>query len=320
MNGTGKTTILEAIFILGFGKSFLNVKKSTLVNYEKDEFSIELISKTSHSQNKISAFYHKKKQQNFFLLLNEKRTNIFKINNSNYLYPVFFSSSNYNLYIESKPHARKMIDRFIFGVDTLYIHYILSYNKALKQKNQLLKMRGNTTEVSSWNKIISEAAVKVVNKRMLFIDRLNAEIENRYGSALSIKYDPSFSIGKSKEISKEAFFMELEKMRNIEVKYSRSLKGPHLDDFTMNVNSKNLKYHSSGEKKINLLMIYISFIELFKKMRNEYPVFLVDDYDTAIDEKNIAFLIDNYPDLQLIATSVNRNSGFDQLIELRKEN
>jgi recombinational DNA repair ATPase RecF len=67
-------------------------------------------------------------------------------------------------------------------------------------------------------------------------------------------------------------------------------------------------------------MLYIAFIELFKRQKNEYPVFLVDDFDTAIDVENIDFLIKNYPELQVIATSVNKNNGFNRLIELRKEN
>lgn len=312
LNGTGKTTILEAIFIAGFGKSFLNVNKSDLVNYNKDEFMINLVSNNYHSESKISAFYNNK----FSLLMDGKKTNVFET--SKYLYPVFFSSSNYNMYIESKPYIRKMIDRFIFGVYSLYIHYILSYNKALKQKNYLLKTRQSVSELSSWNKIISEFSEKIVGIRMEFIERLNSEIKNRYGERLEIRYSPSLYTGK--KIAKEIFFNELEKLKDREIKYNKSLKGPHLDNFEIYLDSRNLKFNSSGEKKINLLLIYISFIELFKKEKKEYPVFLIDDFDTAIDANNINYLIENYPDLQVIATSVNKNSNFDRLIELKKEN
>lgn len=310
-NGTGKTTVLEAIFIPAFGKSFLNIKKSELVSYGEDKFFLDLTCKTLHGANKIGAYFSNKK---FSLLLNNKNTTLVEINR--YLHPVVFSSANYNQYIESKPYARKMIDRFIFGVDSLYIHYILSYNKALKQKNQLLKTRGNVTELRSWNRIMSETAEKIVDKRATFITRLNAEIKKKYAGSLKIEYKPSLGT----KIGKEAIFLELEKMKEIEARCKRCLKGTHLDDFSIHLNSRNLKFHSSGEKKINLLMVYISFIELFNNIHNDYPIFLIDDYDTAIDERNIAFLIDHYPDLQVIATSVNKNSGFDQLIELKKEN
>lgn len=317
LNGAGKTTILEAIFLSGFGKSFLNAKKSDLVNYKRDEFSINLLSKNSGGANRIGTFYcNKINKRNFSLSLDGKKTNIFEI--SKYYYPLFFSSANYNLYIESKPYIRKLINRFIFGVYALYIHYILSYNKALKQKNYLLKTRQNVVELSSWNKIMSEFSEKIIGIRMEFVDKLNNEIRHKYGRRLEMRYNPSLFTGKG--IGGEIFFNELENIKDKEIKFTRSLKGPHLDNFEIYVDSKNLSFYSSGEKKINLLMIYISFIEIFKKMKNEYPIFLVDDFDTAIDSENIDFLIKNYPDLQVIATSVNKNSNFDNLIELGKEN
>ena len=309
VNGAGKTSILEAIFVLGFGKSFLNVKKSEMVNDSSDHFSIQtniLDAENRHST--INSFYG----NSFSLLLNKKKSSIFDI--SSYLYPVIFSSSNYNLYIESKTYIRKLIDRFIFGVDSLYLHYLLSYNKALKQKNYLLKTRKDVDEIRSWNKTISEMVEKMTYTKLKFIDNLNAEIDRKFNTGLHIDYSPSISPS-----SRDLIFQHLEKLLQSEILYKRTLAGPHLDNFDFTLKSKHLKLFSSGEKKINLLMIYISFIELFKIIRNDYPVFLVDDFDTAMDTRNINFLIDNYPDLQVIATSVNECSGFDRSIELMKE-
>jgi recombinational DNA repair ATPase RecF len=96
--------------------------------------------------------------------------------------------------------------------------------------------------------------------------------------------------------------------------------GPHRDGYEIMLDSKNLKFYSSGERKINLLKIYIAFIEFYRNEKGEPPIFLVDDYDTAIDDDNIAFLVDRYPDIQVIATSVNINKNFDNLIELNREN
>ena len=113
---------------------------------------------------------------------------------------------------------------------------------------------------------------------------------------------------------------KLEDIKEEEIKFSKSLIGPHLDNFELNLNSKNLKFFSSGEKKINLLLVYISFIELFKKIKDDCPVFLVDDFDTAMDKKNIDILMKNYPEIQVIATSVNGNDKFDHFVELKREN
>jgi DNA replication and repair protein RecF len=321
LNGTGKTSLLEAIFITAFGKSFLNVKKSDIINENSDNFKVTLSVSSPKGNNTIKGIYKNK----FFLYLNEKRSDIFEINN--YLYPVYFSSSNYNSFIESKTQMRKMIDRFIFGINSLYIRYILSYNKALKQKNYLLKTNQKIIDqISSWNKIISEMSEHIINIKMEFINTLNNEISKKFNHDLIIDFSPSFNIYEDKEsknklnISRDFFLSQLEAMKSSELIYKRSLLGPHLDGFDIQLKSKHLKLFSSGEKKINLLMVYIAFIELFKGLKNEYPVFLVDDFDTAIDKKNINFLMENYPNIQVIATSVNKNTGFDKLIELRQLN
>ncbi|MGD2091987.1 MAG: DNA replication and repair protein RecF [Candidatus Aminicenantes bacterium] len=312
LNGVGKTSLLEAIFLLAFGKSFLNRKKSDLVNHNSNEFLIRLTCAHPHGFSHLSASFHNR----FSLFLNKKKTNIFEINH--YLYPVFFSSSDYNLYIENIPYTRKMFDRFIFGVDSLYIRYILGYNRALKQKNYLLKTTQNITELRSWNKIISELAEKIVGIKMKFIEKLNTEIAGKFDRDLTVHCRPSLQVDQG--ISRSSFLQQMESLQESELKVQRSLLGPHLDGFDLLLNSKPLKFYSSGEKKIHLLMIYISFIELFRKVKQEYPVFLLDDFDTAIDAKNIDFLMKNYPEMQVIATSVSINPDFDRLIQLKKEN
>jgi DNA replication and repair protein RecF len=326
VNGAGKTSILEAIFLLAYGKSFLNRKKSEILNHNSDEFflrlklsSMKFMKEEANSEseglnliNTINAHY----KDRFVLYLNQKKTTIFEVNN--YLYPVFFSSSDYNLYVESKSHTRKIIDRFIFGIDSLYISYLLRYNRVLKQKNFLLKTNRNSVELRSWNKIISELAEKLIGSKMKFIQRLNTEIKNKFAGRLNLVYRPSLNI--TEGVSSATLFKQIEGLTPSEMMAKRSLAGPHLDNVEIHLNTNPLKLYSSGEKKIHLLMVYISFIELFKKEKNEYPVFLVDDFDTAMDAGNIDFLMKNYPEMQVIATSVNKNINFDKLIELKKEN
>jgi DNA replication and repair protein RecF len=312
LNGVGKTSLLEAIFLLSFGKSFLDRKKSNLVNHDADEFILRLTCSHPHGLSQLSACYHNR----FSLFLNDKKTNIFEINP--YLYPVFFSSSDYNLYIENIPHTRKMVDRFIFGVYPLYIRYILGYNRALKQKNYLLKTTRDIPGLRSWNKIMSELAEKLSGIKMKFIEKLNTEITGKFAGNLTVRCRPSFKVEPG--ISRASFFEQMESVRESELKAQRSLLGPHLDGFDILLNSRPLKFYSSGEKKIHLLMIYISFIELYRRVNQQYPVFLLDDFDTAIDAENIDFLMKNYPEMQVIATSVSLNPDFDRIIELKKEN
>lgn len=311
LNGAGKTSILEAIFLLSFGKSFICKKKSEMVNRDVNQFFIKAIINQDHLTNIISSSYTNR----LHLFLDEKKSGLFEINR--YFYTVLFSSSDYNLYIESKPYIRKLIDRFIFGVDSLYINHLLSYNNTLKQKNCLLKLNRTIHELRSWNKTISVLCRRIIDIKMRFIDQLNNEIRNKFGVNLNIKYSPS--IKTDQNLSDDFIFSQLEDHSSLEIKFRRSLLGPHLDGFEIFLDNHPLRFYSSGEKKLHLLLIYIAFIELFKKLKKDYPVFLLDDFDTAIDSRNIEILTGHYPKMQIIATSVNRYNSFNRLIELHKE-
>lgn len=312
LNGAGKTSVLEAIFLIGFGKSFHNVRKRDLVAHGEQGFSVSLRVTNDAGTSMLGAHF----QNRFALQVNDKPCDVMEV--AKYLYPLYFSSSNYHLYVESVPYLRKMVNRFIFGVNPLYMHYILCYNRALKQKNYLLKTRKNRAEINSWNKIMCEMAEKIMNIRREFIDHLNDEIKGEFEKNLKIKYRPDLDV--PFPINCSDLSQKFSNIQGDEITRAKALAGPHLDRFSLSLDEKDLRFYSSGEKKINLLALYISFIMLYKKEKNEYPVFLIDDYDTAIDIENIDFLVNHYPDMQIIATSVNKNSGFDQSIELTKEN
>jgi len=308
-NGVGKTSVLEALFILGFRKSFLNVKIKDTLNYNKNDYIIKAsIESTKKGLFELKGIYRDNKLN---IYLSNKKKNIVDINE--YYYPLFFSSSNYTQYIESVSLIRKLIDRFIFGVNKIYYNNLINYNKALKNKNYLLKFKSTDIEISSWNKVLADLSFEIMRKRIFFINEIN-EILKLISKDLKIVYEPS--INNLENLNKENIYLEYEKLKNKEINIRKNLKGIHLDKYYLIKNNKNLKFFSSGEKKIGLIYIYIAYIELFFKLRKEYPIFFTDDFDTAIDKNNVGIVLNNYPDIQVIATSVNKNNFFNNYINI----
>ncbi len=308
-NGVGKTSILESLFLLAFKKSFLNIGLKDIVNFEKNEFLVKAkIISDFKGILELKAIYSKNKLDVF---LSNKKTNIININE--YYYPLFFSSSNYTQYIENNTLLRKLIDRFIFGINNIYYKDLINYNRALKNKNYLLKTNFSKMEISSWNKVLSELVFVIITKRKNFILELNKFLKN-IEKNMEIVYLPNFMDNES--FNSNEIYLEYEKIKNKEIIQRRTLKGPHLDKYYLKKSEKNLKFFSSGEKKIGLLNIYISFLECFFFKKKEYPVLYTDDFDTAIDKNNIEIILNRYPDLQVIATSVNKSKNFDYYIHL----
>ncbi len=308
LNGSGKTSILESIYFLGFGKSFLNVKKSEVLNENSSEFFISSSIINQKGNSSLSCSYSK----DFSHFKNKKK--IASIEAINCFYPLFFSSANYINYIESISLRRKMINRFMYGIDNYYADAIILYGRALKQKKMLLKKGGDFSQLSSWNRIMGEKMSIIIEKRNKFIEGLNSKLfENSDGNKIKIVYNPSVSgYSDSAGISEQ-----LEAVKEKEINFGKTLIGTHLDKFSFFLNGKALKFFSSGEKKFYLILIYLAFIEVFKTVRDEFPVFLIDDFDTAMDKENLAVLYDKYPDIQVISTSVNRWKNFDHLIKIK---
>lgn len=285
-----------------------------MVNFNASGFFIraEMLNKSGEIE--LSACF----ENRFSLQLNGEKSPLLQI--GQYFYPLFFSSFNYIYFIDYVPYFRKMIDRFIYGVQSLYLQDLLRYNNTLKQKNYLLKNLGksiNNSELNSWNTLLGESGCKLVNKRMAFIKQLNSAIDTMFGLDVKINYYPALLTTQS--VSETTILDDLSLVKNSEIKCRRSLLGPQRDRFEILVSGKKLQLSSSGEKKKYLLMVYMAFVDLFRKARHDCPVFLIDDYDAAIDEKNLECLLDYFPAMQVIATSVTKNVKFGHLFELKKE-
>jgi DNA replication and repair protein RecF len=314
-NGSGKTSVIEALFLLGFGRSFLPVNRKELVNFDADGFFLHAKVLNKNGENDLSACLDRA----FSLRLNGEKTPLVRI--GHYLYPLLFSHFGYAQPIDHVPQFRKMIDRFIYGLKALYFHDVLSYNSILKQKNYLLKTLGksiNNSELNSWNSLLAEAGCKIIEMRMAFVVQMNRALDDIFAADLEIKYHPA--VHSVSPLTPAAILDDLDQAVNSEIGSRRALIGPHRDRFEILISGKRLQLFSSGEKKKYLIMVHMAFVELFRRGRGDYPVFLIDDYDAAMDEKNLEFMLDHFPAMQVIATSVARNDRFGHLFELKKEN
>ncbi len=311
-NGSGKTTILEAIYILGFGRSFLNVKKDELLNNESDEFFINSSVNRNQLEFKISASLNK----SFSLFLDGEKTGIPGIGRN--FFPLFFSSSDYVSLISSRSSLRKLFDRFIFGIENIYSSELIEYKKVIRNKTYLLKHNPDPAHLKGWNKLLAEYILKITGKRINFIRKINSYVQDKYYSGIEIRYTPSSSdFFNGDEFKPDKVLSVLEGVLEKEILYKSPVVGTHLDKYEIFLDKRPLRLYSSGEKKLNLLFIYLAYIDMFLSVREEHPVFLVDDYDIAMDDKNTEVLMSNYPAMQIIATSVRNNKNFDSTIKLK---
>jgi DNA replication and repair protein RecF len=312
VNGAGKTSVLEAIYLCAFAKSFLNARRDELATFGNTSFQVLARIQTRDVSNTIRAEY----SQRMAVWLNDKKTTLAEL--SSVLYPIFFSSQDYWSYIDSTMHLRRLVDRFIFGVRSLYIHYILRYNLSLRNKAFLLKNHASAKELGSWNKVMAETGYTIYQERKRFVRSINETLAAIFPDPPELRF--TSILDHPEHDSVDGFFACLQRMADREKLSRRCLVGVHKDEYALYFQNKNVRVFSSGEKKRLLMMLFLAYVNHYHQDKKEYPVFLIDDYDAAIDDQNVQRLLDYYPEIQVIATSVRPNPRFDQAIALTKEN
>ena len=167
-NAQGKTNIIEAIFLCGYGKSFRAKKDKELVKFNKNKSSVEINYEKKDRIGKIRAEIEDKKT--FFL--NDIKQNkisdiIGKIN------VVIFTPDDISIIKEGPTLRRKFLDMFISSLKPNYIHLLNVYNKTLEQRNNYLRQirEENKSEqlLEIWDEKLAEYAINIFNYSFSFI-------------------------------------------------------------------------------------------------------------------------------------------------------
>ena len=183
-NGSGKTSLLEAIYFALQGTSFRSSDKEILRNDGSSWFRIDLKdSKDSLRTIIFNDTVQKLKKQ--FLVDGNKKARL----SSNLRIPVvLFEPDDLQLLSGSPTRRRNFLDYFLSQIFPSFQLALVRYNKALKQRNNLLK-RDNVSkdELFPWNLMLAEYGAEIISKRQDFLDLLNSKIEEVYFEISGVK-------------------------------------------------------------------------------------------------------------------------------------
>ncbi len=306
-NGSGKTSLLESIFILFGLRSFKKQPFSSVVTFESDFFRIE--SNVSDNMN-IS---------NIVCIYKNKRTNLIdgeevdNIADYVYNYPVACYTPEYTgVLSKDQQDRRNFLDRFIFYYDKEHIYDIKLYNRFISQKQaEYEKENIDFTYIDLINEKIISLSEKIYNKRLKFIGEVNKNLIEIYSnldfSMENVFLNYTTNISDHSLLNKEKFL-------------KKSLYGIHKDRIDMFLNNKVIeKFSSTGQKKTFSLLSLFSFIKIIEDNRNINMVTLLDDFEAALDIKRALFLKELFSkNRQVIYTGVdNSRLGFKNIIELK---
>ena len=311
-NGVGKTNILEAIYVLSLTKSNRYGTNLDLINHQEE--STSLIGEVDYLD------YLKRYQVDI-----SKNSKKVYINNqeikritdyiSNFCVTTFMPS-DIDIIKGSPSTRRNLLNIQIGELYNNYLKYVNEYNSLLKIRNDYLKkLNINRNMDFKYLEVIDqkmiEISLKIYYFRYFYVSEINKIIPVVFKkitniSNLQLEYVNNLNLetydeDKIKDLLKNKFKKNLNK----EIILGMTLNGVHRDDLIFKINSYDAKiYASEGQQKMIVIAYKISELLLFKKIKKEYPVLLLDDVFSEIDVKKRNNIIKYLKsDIQVIITT-----------------
>lgn len=311
-NAVGKTTVLEAIFLLISGKSFRAQRLQDLISRGQEGFQIIIHFQKQEIDHSLSYTFYKGEKSIKFN--NHPTANLYGL-----VLGVLLTPDDQHL-IKGSPHVRRdFLDLCLSETDPLYSWHLSRYSRALKQRNALLKLKELKT-IESWEHEMSRSAAYLTEQRSILVEELKPLLKERYSAVGEGSEEVSMAFDAPKIPDLSAFYAnEYARLRSKEIIYGHTLVGPHKDDLKLLLNGEEAKHFASeGQKQTLLVALKLAEWERIRRVSSEEPLFMIDDFGMGMDKQRKERLIQLISNMnQSIITSVDSiNSNYGIILPL----
>lgn len=309
LNGMGKTNLLDAVYYLSFCKSSGNPVDSQNICHEQEFFVIQGLYKTNDGSPEEVYCGLKRKQKKQFK--RNKKEYIRLSDHIGFLPLVMVSPADADLISGGSDERRRFMDVVISQYDKEYLNALIRYNKALMQRNILLKNEQQTDPelYLVWEEMMASAGEVVYRKRAAFIKEFIPTFQSFY----SFISQGSETVGLEyiSHLENNSFLDLLKENRSRDQIMGYSLKGIHKDDLNMLLGEFPIKREGSqGQNKTYLIALKLAQFDFLKRAGNNVtPLLLLDDIFDKLDASRVEQIVklvagDNFG--QIFITDTNR--------------
>lgn len=309
-NAQGKTNVLEAIFYAVIGRSFKTSKEKEIIKWGEHRAYICGEFSKKFRDEKIEIFFDENKKKSIKVddISIRKIGELMGVTNA-----VFFSPDELKLVKESPEERRRFMNIDISQTNKRYFYMIGRYEKVLASRNKLLKSTSDLNVIREtidiWDRSLCEIAEKIFLERKKFVEELTpfAEKAHEYLSnnkeILKIEYKSDF-----KENYKQNMLKALQKNFEKDYKLGFTSVGVHRDDLNLFINDKEVKiFGSQGQQRTVALSLKLAELECNKNRIGQYPILLLDDVFSELDENRRNKLLNFTKKAQTILTTTDIN-------------
>ncbi|MBQ3655310.1 MAG: DNA replication/repair protein RecF [Bacteroidales bacterium] len=284
-NGVGKTNVLDALYYLSFSKSFINSADNQNIKNGEDFFSLRGVYEVNEMEENILLSFDKNKGKT--LKRNDKEYD--KISSHIGLLPlIIVSPQDIKLLFDGSAERRKFLDSALSQFDGGHLIALQNYNRALLQRNKILKTTPDKILLEMWEKhLISNGEILYENRKKFIADFL-PEFE-KYYSKISSGASETPSLKYSSQLDNEKMEILLDKnfQRDCIMQYTTS--GVHKDDLVFSIGDLSLKNSGSqGQQKTFLTALKLAQYAFLHNKSGKKPVLLLDDIFDKLDPQRVS--------------------------------
>jgi DNA replication and repair protein RecF len=280
-NGAGKTSLLEAIYLLARARSFRQGQQKSQINKESDHLLIYAITEDQHQHEHRIGFYRTRAKTR--VKIDGKKANKLSSLAKN-LPTVLITPHSHRLIEEGPEHRRRILNWGVFHVEHQFQSQMATFSRSLAQRNTAL--RSGSTDLQVWDKAFLESAQAVYDSQERYFGKLKQEIFNlsegmSFLEGLEIKFYRGWN--------KNFRLADLLKDR-ITTDKERGFTGvgPQRADIEISIGRVPTKQLlSRGQQKLLVTIILLAQSKLLEKSTGEKPIFLFDDLESELDNQSI---------------------------------
>jgi DNA replication and repair protein RecF len=303
-NTSGKSNLIEAIYLLSTGKSFRTDKDTQMLAFKEEVGRIKGVTEETELEIVLTngKVGDNGSQYKKFLINGVARR---RVDFAGHFSAVLFSPQDLEIIVASPSLRRNFLDEILEQADRNYRVALVAYVKALRQRNALLEQvretgSRNEKQLEYWDNLVIENGNLITQKREEFINFLNLSAKEIFDFV--VEYDKSV-------ISKQ----RLLQYKMEEAAAGVTLVGPHRDDFSILMfnNTRNTTHDvkffgSRGQQRLAILQLKALELLYVEKTLGERPTLILDDIFSELDEEHIVMILEEIGKQQTIMTTTHR--------------
>jgi len=304
-NAQGKTNIIESIFLCSMGRSFRTNKDKEMIKLNSENAIIEIEYQKKDRDGKIKIELGNRKNVYINGIKIKKLSEL--LGNINV---VIFTPDDINILKGGPQNRRKFLDIMISQLKPNYMHNLNLYLKTLEQRNNYLRQvrEENKDEnlLEIWDEKLAEYAVTISKYRNEYMEKIQEKIKKIHNEITDDKEEIEIEYITECD-NKENFLNLLKSRRKLDIIKGFTTKGVHRDDFVIYINKKRLDiYGSQGQHRTAILSLKLSELNIIEEEIGEYPILLLDDFMSELDQKRRNHFLEKIDNTQVIITCTDK--------------